>query len=170
MLSIARGGEVHFPKQVIQLFTEAVHWRNELLKTEPSLRLVRPLTETQLETQREAFDDRLNAMLVRPRSVPAYVTFAKHLWNHFNAWFTFVFDPRVEPTNWKGEQAIRPAAVNRKVWGGNRTEPGAKALAINMSVFETCRRRALSVLDHVSQTLRACGNALLPRPQLLLGR
>ena len=29
----------------------------------------------------------LLALLVRPRVVPAYVTLAGHLWNHFASWF-----------------------------------------------------------------------------------
>ena len=79
--------------------------------------------DDQLDAQRVAFDDRLLALVRRPRAVPEYATLAKHLWNHFEQWFAFVFDPRIEPTNWKAEQAIRPAVVNRKVWGGNRTRP-----------------------------------------------
>ena len=31
--------------------------------------------------------------------------------------------------NYLGEQAIRPAVVNRKVWGGNRTDRGAARLS-----------------------------------------
>jgi transposase len=81
-----------------------------------------------------------------------------------------VFEPRIEPTNWQAEQAIRPAVVNRKVWGGNRTPAGAKAQSILMSVLETCRRHAHSVVDYVSQTLRSWGNLMLPRPVLLPGR
>ncbi len=55
-----------------------------------------------------------------PRVVPAYRTFAKHLMNHFEEWFAFVYEPIIEPTNWQAEQAIRPAVVNRKIWGGNK--------------------------------------------------
>jgi len=114
-------------------------------------------------------DRRTPAMVRRPRAVPEYATLARHLRNHFEQWFAFVFDPRIEPTNWKAEQAIRPAVVNRKVWGGNRTAAGARAQGVLMSVFETCRRQTLSVVDHVSRTLRWFGNRLLPRP-LLFGR
>ncbi len=113
-----------------------------------------------------SFDDRLLELVTRPRTVPEYATLAKHLRNHFEQWFAFVFDPRIEPTNWKAEQAIRPAVVNRKVWGGNRTPAGAKAQGVLMSVFETCHRQALSVVDHLSQTLRRFGNRLLPCPPL----
>ena len=78
-----------------------------------------------------------------------------------------MFDPRVEPTNWAAEQAIRPAVVNRKVWGGHRTAAGAKAQGVLMSVLETCRRQGHAVVDYISQTLRAAGNGLVPRPVLL---
>jgi Transposase IS66 family len=39
--------------------------------------------------------------------------------------FTFLRVPGVNATNWRAEQAIRPAAVTRKSWGGNRTRAGA---------------------------------------------
>ena len=46
---------------------------------------------------------------------------AGHLLNHAMHWFWFLIDPTIDATNYRGEQAIRPAVVNRKVWGGNRT-------------------------------------------------
>jgi transposase len=103
-------------------------------------------------------------LVCRRRAVAEYTTLARHLWDHFEQWFAFVFDPRIEPANWQAEQAIRPAVVNRKVWGGNRTAAGARAQGVLMSVFETCRRRTLSVVDHVSQAVRWFGNRLVPGP------
>jgi transposase len=158
----AVGGAVHFPRQVIGLFTTAVHLRNEYLRGAVPL--------AALQDQRDVFDLRLRDLLDRPRRVAAHATFAKHLRNHFAQWFPFLFDPAVEATNWLAEQAIRPAVVNRKVWGGNRTETGAAAQGVLMSVFETLRRSARSVVDYVSASLRAFGNSLAPRPVLLLGR
>jgi transposase len=76
----------------------------------------------------------------------------------------------MEPTNWEGEQAIRPAVVNRKVWGGNRTWAGAHAQEVLMSVLETCKRTGRSGLEFVSQTLRAFGNPRRERPVLLTPR
>jgi transposase len=158
LLAGATRGAVAFPRRLIALFTEAIHRRNRLAS--------RVESDDERERQRSAFDDRLLA-LVRPRrAVPAYTRFAKHLRKHLEQWFTFVFDPSVEPTNWKAEQAIRPAVVNRKVWGGNRTRAGADAQGVLMSVFETCRRHARSALDYVSLTLRAFGNRALKRPAL----
>jgi transposase len=162
LLDVAVGGAVHFPRRVIALFRDAVHARNEHRRGRLPLE--------HLQDQRDRFDDRLLRLLTGAPRVAAYATFAKHLWRHFEPWFTFVFDPRVEATNWKAEQAIRPAVVNRKVWGGNRTAAGAQAQGILMSVIETCRRQTHSALNHISQTLRWTGNLFLPKPQLLLGR
>lgn len=162
LLATAARGAVHFPQRVIALFTEAIHLRNDYHRGLATL--------DHLENQREVFDDRLWKLVSVPRVVPAYQTFANHLMNHFEQWFAFVFEPRIEPTNWQAEQAIRPAVVNRKVWGGNRTPAGAKAQSILMSVLETCRRQAHRAVDYLSQTLRSFGSRLVQRPVLLLGR
>ena len=103
----------------------------------------------------------------RPRRVAAHATFVKHLWKHFEQWFTFVFNPAVGATNWLAEQAIRPAIVNRKVWGGNRTLTGAQAQGIVMSVLETVRRTSGSMVDYVSESLRAFDNRMRQGPLLL---
>jgi transposase len=156
LLEGATRGAVHFPRRVIGLFTEAIHLRNEHVagRVDPPV----------WEGARDAFEDRLLALLRRPRGVPAAAVLSAHLLNHFASWFSFLSDAAVPPTNALGEQAVRPAVVNRKVWGGNRTAAGAQAQGVLTSVLQTCQRQALSALDFVSQTLRAFGNRLLPRP------
>ena len=162
LLAQATRGAVHYPRRLIALVTEAIHLRNRHLQGEVSAR--------QLKRARAAFDRRLEELAWPAREVPAYETLSQHLWKHRREWFTFLSHPEVEPTNWEAEQAIRPAVVNRKVWGGNRTWAGARAQEVLMSVLETCRRAGRSGLDFVSQTLRAFGNATLPRPVLLAPR
>lgn len=159
LLARATRGAVHYPRRLIALFTEAIHLRNRHLKGE--------VTAETLKAARKGFDDRLRRLAEPAREVPAYETFSKHLWNHLDEWFTFLEHPEVEPTNWEGEQAIRPAVVNRKVWGGNRTWVGAHAQEVLMSVLQTCKRIGRSGLDFVSQTLRTFGNPLLPRSILI---
>ena len=44
-----------------------------------------------------------------------------HLRTEREHMFTFLTEPGVQATNWRAEQALRPAIVNRKSWGGNRT-------------------------------------------------
>ena len=54
--------------------------------------------------------------------------FAAQLRTEWTALFTFLRHPRlVDATNWRAEQAIRPAVVTRKVCGGNRSWQGAAA-------------------------------------------
>ena len=65
-------------------------------------------------------------------------------------------------TNHLGEQAIRPAVVNRKVWGGNRTPAGAEAQSILTSVLVTCGQHAIDAIDCVSACLRGVAQHFLP--------
>jgi transposase len=159
MEATAVRGAVHYPRKLIQLFTEAIHLRNQHLRGEA--------TAQQLQEARTGFDRRLEELAYPPREVPAYETLSKHLWNHLGEWFVFLDDPEVEPTNWEAEQAIRPAVVNRKVWGGNRTGRGACAQGVLMSVLQTCKQAGRAALEFVSQTLRAFTNSCLPCPILL---
>jgi transposase len=159
MLEGARGGAVHFPRQVIELFTGALHWRNEHAGAGLAVQV--------WETARFDCETRLLGLLAVERVNEANARLSAHLANHFASWFTFLSDEDVPPTNAAGEQAVRPAVVNRKVWGGNRTESGAEAQGVLTSVLRTCKQGAKSAVDFVSATLRAFGNSLLPRPILL---
>ena len=58
----------------------------------------------------------------------------RHLWNHRAELFTFLHFQGVDATNWRAEQAIRFAVVNRKVWGGSRTDHGAWAQGVLLTV------------------------------------
>jgi len=66
---------------------------------------------------------------------------AKHLYAEKEALFTFLTHDGVDATNWRAEQAIRPAVVNRKVWGGNRTWREAATQARMMSLIHTAPSR-----------------------------
>jgi transposase len=87
---------------------------------------------------------------------------AGHLLNHAMQWFWFLIDPTIQATNHWAEQAIRPAVVNRKVWGGNRTWPGARAQSILMSVIRTCRQRAVEPLAFLSKILCSPQSLFIP--------
>jgi transposase len=79
---------------------------------------------------------------------------AKHILGHAMHWFWFLIDPQIQATNHWAERAIRPAVVNRKVWGGNRTWNGARAQGILMSVIRTCGQRAVEPFDFLFNVLR----------------
>lgn len=68
--------------------------------------------------------------------------------------FLFLDRPDVDATNYRAEQAIRPAVINRKTSGGNRTPRGARAQAVLMSIQRTAKLRSVSALDAFKQMLR----------------
>jgi transposase len=82
-------------------------------------------------------------------------TFAKHLWDYRRHLFTFLRLTGVDASNWRAEQAIRPAVVNRKAWGGNRTRAGARAQAVLMSVLQTAKLLGTDSMNFLSRLLRA---------------
>lgn len=71
----------------------------------------------------------------------------KHLQNEREHMFTFLTEPGVQATNWRAEQALRPAIVNRKSWGGNRSWQGARTQQITMSVIHTARQQNIDPLE-----------------------
>lgn len=79
----------------------------------------------------------------------------KHLYNERGAIVTFLVHAGVEATNWRGEQAIRPAVVNRKVWGGNRTWRGAATQGTIMSVLRTAAQQSIDVIEYLTRHARA---------------
>jgi transposase len=60
----------------------------------------------------------------------------------------------VQATNWRAEQAIRPAVVNRKNWGGNRTDHGAEVQQTLMSVIRTARQQHTCPIALLTDLLR----------------
>ena len=79
----------------------------------------------------------------------------KHLTNEADALFTFLQRPDVDATNWRGEQSIRPAVVNRKVWGGNRTWRGAATQGRIMSALRTATQQGIDAIEFLIRLARA---------------
>ena len=98
---------------------------------------------------------RLAERLGRPSQVPDVQRFAAHLSREFSAIWSFLFDPTIDATNWRAEQAIRPAVVTRKVWGGNRTWHGADAQQTLTSVIRTAQQRHLNPQALLASMLQA---------------
>ena len=95
-------------------------------------------------------------VLERPSTLPAMDRFAKHLATEFVAVFNFLFHPALDATNWRAEQAIRPAVVTRKMCGGgNRTWRGAETQQVLASVLRTASQRGLDSSDLLVQMLRS---------------
>ena len=101
---------------------------------------------------------RLTDLLARRQVLADHARLAGHLTTEFEAMFSFLFDLTLDATNWRAEHAIRPAVVNRKVSGGNRSTRGAGAQQVLSSVIQTARVRDLDPCDVFVDLLRA------PRP------
>ena len=86
----------------------------------------------------------------------------KHLVAEAPALFTFLARPDIDATNWRAEQAIRPAVVNRKVWGGNRTWRGAATQGRVMSVLRTAAQQGVDAIDYLAQLARAPNSGTTP--------
>jgi transposase len=60
----------------------------------------------------------------------------------------FLHDPTIEPTNNRGERALRPAVIVRKLSHGSKNERGAEAFAGFTSVIQTvAKKRDSSIID-----------------------
>jgi hypothetical protein len=61
----------------------------------------------------------------------------------------------VQATNWRAEQAIRPAVVTRKSRGGNRTRAGADAWQVLTSVLRTATQQGRDPIELLTRLLQA---------------
>jgi transposase len=104
---------------------------------------------------------RLAELIDAAPALPAAQRFAAHLATEFPAVFAFLWAPGIDATNWRAEQAIRPAVVARKICGGNRTRRGADTQQVLASVVRTIRQRCLDLTTVFTTLLRA------PRPTVL---
>jgi transposase len=103
---------------------------------------------------RGRLERRLDRLLDLRSRVPDCRRFLNHLIRHRDQLLTFLYEEDIEASNWPAEQAIRPAVVNRKVFGGNRTWTGAHALEVLASLFATSRQNGLDALELLSRLLR----------------
>jgi transposase len=82
---------------------------------------------------------------------------SKELLDHMDELFTFVELPGVPWHNNAAESAVRAGVLARKVSGGRRSEAGARAYSVLMSVKETSRRRCEDWMAVVTQALAGSG-------------
>jgi transposase len=146
LLETAKAGAVRFPRQILGLLKDALGLRDRRDEEE--------ISNKGLAIALGRLKNRLNRLLHWIRSDPDNERLAKHLSKHRNQIFTFLRIPGIDATNWRAEQAMRPAAVNRKVWGGNRTQEGAKAQSILMTVLRTARQQLRDTLTLMADILK----------------
>ena len=147
LLERATRGAVRFPRKVKELLSDALALRDR--------RDGGAISPHGLAVARGRLEKRLDRLLEWNLSHPGNRKFQKHLAGHNDQILTFLYDPDIQATNWPAEQAIRPAVVNRKVFGGNRTVAGGHAQEILGSVFATLTKRAVDTLSFLSNIIRS---------------
>jgi transposase len=173
LIETATRGAVRFPRAVQALLHRGLAIRDRFVAGELSFHAL-GWWQTRLTNQ---LSD-----LVRPiKSHAANETFAKFLERHVADVFTFL-TPLARTThgrttyellpaaNYLGEQAIRPAVVNRKVWGGNRTDRGAAAQSTLSTIVLTALQRALNPLAWLQRLRQSPNVLLLPNARLSISR
>jgi len=98
---------------------------------------------------------RLDALCARAPGCDDNRRLLAHLSKQAPHLFTFLTTEGVPATNYHGEQAVRPCAVNRKVWGGNRTRAGAETYGVIVSVLATAAKHGVDGLDYLAARARA---------------
>ncbi len=148
MLEVQTRGASRFPLSVKRTLQAGIALRDR--------RNAGQLSERGLAIARGRLEKRIDRLLAgRQMSHPGNIRLANHLRRSRDDLLFYLYYPHVEATNWPAEQAIRPAVINRKISGGNRTERGAHAQAVLMSVLRTCRLRKVSPVKTLSRILRA---------------
>lgn len=145
MLETAQGGAARFPRQVRALLLAALAVRDRRQAEEISPHGAR-VAKGRLAAQ-------MDRLLAGHFTHTGNARLAKHLRRNQNALFVFLDRADLEATNWPAEQAIRPAVVNRKSCGGNRTWRGATAQANLMSLLRTCQQQDINSLSALTTIL-----------------
>jgi transposase len=100
---------------------------------------------------------RLETLCARPVGHDANRRLLAHLARQAPAMFTFLTadpDIGVDATNWRAETGIRPAVVNRKVWGGNRTWRGATTQGRITSIIRTATQHSIDAVSYLADRAR----------------
>lgn len=154
LLELAPASSQSLPFQVKSILLKSLQVRDRLLSAQ--------ITAHGARTAAGRMESQLIDLVCQPYRKPEFQRFAKHLVHEFPHLFTFLRHPGLDATNWRGEQAIRPAVVTRKVWGGNRTLLGAQTQAILASVQRTVQQQNLHPVDSMIPLLRSPDPILLP--------
>ncbi len=122
-----------------------------------AIRLWRRRAELSAETyasRRERVRQRLQALIATAWQNGEARRLIKRLRRHQHDLFTFLDHEGVPFDNNHAERAIRPAVIIRKNSYGNRSQAGADAQGVLMSIFRTLKQRGHDPLPTIVQALR----------------
>lgn len=138
----------HFPRRVARILQHALDVRDR--------RRAGTISAHGVDVARGHLFNQMLDLLDDPGLLPDMQRFARHLTVELPALFSFLVDPDLDATNWRAEQAIRPAVITRKVnGGGNRSRRGADTQQILASILRTAHQRGLDSVDVLTALLRA---------------
>lgn len=147
-------GTGQLARQVSSIFKRSLRWRDE--HPQACAKERQDITWDYVQQLGELTDGTIRYRHPENRKL------AKFVWNHITQWFRFLLDPLTSASNCAAEQAIRPAAVNRKVWGGNRTWNGAQRQGVLLSILRTLWQLSADSLDFLAQARCTTDPLLLP--------
>jgi len=79
----------------------------------------------------------------------------RHIFDRFDALWTFLDHEDVEPTNNASERALRHAVIWRKLSFGTQSASGSRFVETLLSVIETCRQQHRNVFAFVTEAVQA---------------
>jgi transposase len=158
LLERAKGAAVIVPRKVKLLLQQSLQVRD--------LRDTGKITPRAAAARADELEARMKQLTRAVKTHAPNDRLCRHVFRHTSQLFTFLRHPGIDATNYRAEQGVRPAVVNRKVWGGNRTETGAVAQSILMTVWFTSLKKGRDAMEFVSQVLRSPKSS---RPMLLDG-
>ena len=91
----------------------------------------------------------------------------KSLRDKAEQWWYFLNDPSVPPDNNLAERSLRLAVTKRKVSGGSRSMKRFEETANLLSVIQTCRFQARSVMAFFREAISAHSCDYFPMPELI---
>lgn len=148
MRETCQGGQARVPRAVEEILKSALDLRDARAR----------ITARTFGRRLAALERRMDAVLAMRPVHPPNRRLIKHLRTERDHLFTFLKVDGVEATNWRAEQAIRPAVIARKHWGGNLTSAGAHVSEVLLSLTRSCRQQGLDAVEVIAELMRApCG-------------
>jgi transposase len=137
-----------FPARVARILQQALKVRDR--------RAAGTISAHGVDVARGHLFNQMLDLLEDPGLLPEMQRFARHLEVELPALFSLLVDPDLDATNWRAEQALRPAVITRKVCGGgNRSRRGADTQQVLASLLRTASQRGLDATDVLTTLLRA---------------
>jgi transposase len=146
LLETAQGGAVRFPRRVQEILQSALAVRDQ--------RQAGTISPQDVQIAKGQLAVQMDRLLSGCFTHEGNRRLAKHLRCNREALLLFLDREDIEATNWPAEHAIRPAVVNRKSCGGNRTHRGAEAQAVLMSLLRTLQQHGINSLSAFKTLLR----------------